>query len=170
MGVEISVIPLPPGVKTVYQVLRDNGYYVISSKGKNDFNFVFSLEDLYDSLASANMGFGGPDWRKRPEGRPFFAQIQLKGGKNNGRYKGAVATTDAAKPARRGKKARAANTGPFTDRAKVTVPPYYPDVPIIREEYAHHYDTIRHRSQVARQDAELQRRFDNGRGDGDDGK
>lgn len=122
-----EVIHLPEGVKTVYELLRDNGYYVISSKGKNDFNFVFDLNDMYDSLASANMGYGGADWRKRADGQPFFAQIQLRGGKNDGQYKGAGDKSDA----------------PHTDTAKMEIPPYYPDVPIIREEYAHHYDTIR---------------------------
>ncbi|MEO1645594.1 MAG: hypothetical protein AAFR67_10435, partial [Chloroflexota bacterium] len=58
-------------------------------------------------------------WRGRPGGKPFFAQIQLRGGKNSG--KGFEKT----------------------DPAKVEVPPYYPDHPVIRSEIAHHYDTIR---------------------------
>ena len=33
------------------------------------------------------------------------------------------------------------NEGEF-DRAAVTVPPYYPDIPLVREEIAHHYDCI----------------------------
>ena len=28
------------------------------------------------------------------------------------------------------------------DRAKVSVPPYYPDIPEVREEIAHHYDCL----------------------------
>ena len=43
-----EVIRLPEGVKTVYEVMRQSGYYVISSPGKNDFNFIFEMDDLYD--------------------------------------------------------------------------------------------------------------------------
>jgi arylsulfatase A-like enzyme len=118
-----EVIHLPEGVKTVYEVMREQGYYVISSKGKNDFNFMFDMNNLYDALLSKPMGYGGPDWRKRKEGQPFFAQIQLKGGKNSGKFAGYP----------QGK----------TDPTDMQIPPYYPDVPIIRQEYAHHYDTIR---------------------------
>lgn len=127
-----EVIHLPNGVKTVYELMRENGYYVYSSQGKNDFNFMFDLDNLYDDIAG-RMGFSGPQWRERPEGKPYFAQIQLKGGKNSGFYKGS--------PAAKSKNRR--NSGPFTDPAKIDVAPYYPDVPVIRREYAHHYDTIR---------------------------
>lgn len=130
-----EVIHLPHGVKTVYELMRDAGYYVYSSRGKNDFNFIFELDDLYDDIAG-NMGFSGPQWRKRPAGKPFFAQIQLKGGKNSGRFAGASTNKPDTKNQRR-------EAGPFTDPAKVAVAPYYPDVPVMRREYAHHYDTIR---------------------------
>jgi hypothetical protein len=128
-----EVIPLPAGVKTVYELMRHSGYYVISNPGKNDFNFIFEMDDLYDDLLSVRMGYGGPEWRKRKDGQPFFAQIQLRGGKNTGRFAGALDTEV--------KENRTA--GPFTDVTKMEIPPYYPDVPVMRKEYAHHYDTIR---------------------------
>ena len=132
-----EVIHLPDGVKTVYQLMREAGYYVYSSKGKNDFNFEFDLADLYDDLAG-NMGFSGPQWRNRPKGKPFFAQIQLRGGKNSGLYDGAQLAKNAGANGQQRREA-----GPFTDPAKTQVAPYYPDVPVMRREYAHHYDTIR---------------------------
>lgn len=134
-----EVIHLPEGVKTIYQLMREAGYYVYSSKGKNDFNFVFDLDDLYDDIAGT-MGFSGPQWRQRPDGKPFFAQIQLRGGKNSGAYRGSAAAKNAAV---KGKGKRGREPGPFTDQAKMKVAPYYPDVPVMRREYAHHYDTIR---------------------------
>jgi len=132
-----EVIHLPDGVKTVYQMMREAGYYVYSSRGKNDFNFIFDLNDLYNDLAGG-MGFTGPQWRKRSDGKPFFAQIQLRGGKNSGRFQGAQQQANNAD--NRGNRN---NKGPFTDPSKVSVPPYYPDHPVIRREIAHHYDTIR---------------------------
>lgn len=138
-----EVIHLPDGVKTVYQMMREAGYYVYSSRGKNDFNFIFDLDDLYDDIAGG-MGFSGPQWRKRPDGKPFFAQIQLRGGKNTGRFKGAHQQADNANNrGNRGNRGNRNNKGPFTDPSKVSVPPYYPDHPVIRREIAHHYDTIR---------------------------
>ena len=123
-----EVIHLPDGVKTVYEVMRDAGYYVCSSKGKNDFNFVFDLGSLYNAL-SGNMG-PHTGWREAPEGKPFFAQVQLRGGKNSGQFEGASAR-------------KKGNQNPHTDPEEMKVAPYYPDHPVMRREYAHHYDTIR---------------------------
>ena len=64
--------------------LREAGYYVTSNKGKNDFNYMFDYKDLYDDLAG-NMGLSDMHWRKRLKDKPFFAQIQLRGGKNSGK-------------------------------------------------------------------------------------
>ena len=50
------------------------------------------------------------------QNKRFFGQIQLRGGKNRA-------------PAK-------------MDRSEVAVPPYYPDIPIVREEIGHHYDVI----------------------------
>ena len=123
-----EVNPLPDEVETVYEMMRTAGYFVCSNKGKNDFNFLFSLEELYD-LAGPGMGpFAG--WRERPGATPFFAQIQLRGGKNSGQFAGAP-------PRRKG------DITPHTDPANMKVAPYYPDHPVLRREYAHHYDTIR---------------------------
>lgn len=123
-----EVIHLPEGVKTVYEVMREAGYYVCSSKGKNDFNFLFDLGDLYDDLPG-NMG-PHTGWRNAPEGKPFFAQIQLKGGKNSGQFTGADPKQKS-------------DPFPHTDPGRMKVAPYYPDHPVMRREYAHHYDTIR---------------------------
>ena len=117
-----EVIHLPAGVRTVYQLLREEGYYVYSNPGKDDFNFVFKRRDLYDKTLKAWMGFTGPEWRKRPDGSPFFAQIQLRGGKNSGKFR--------------------ADAEP-TDPDSISPPPYYPDVEAIRKEIAHHYDCVR---------------------------
>jgi len=122
-----DVIYLPEGVKTVYELMREAGYYVTSTQGKNDFNFVFRMSDLYDDVVRKNWGFSRDQWAQRPEGKPFFAQIQLAGDKNTGQYAGAPPGTK----------------GPFTDLSKMQVAPYYPDHPVIRRAYAHHHDTIR---------------------------
>ena len=113
-----EVIDLPDGVRTVYELFREHGYYVFNGGGKNDFNFMWDLKKLYD-FDGGRIGFHGPDWRKRRSDQPFFAQIQLRGGKNTG------------------------EVDQSTDPDRVEVMPYYPDHPVIRREIAHHYDCIR---------------------------
>ena len=113
-GEEINLLA---GVKTVYQLMREQGYYVTTQgANKNDFNFIFDGKDLYDIASGKTLP---PHWRKRKQGQPFFAQIQLKGGKNSGSV--------------------AEKTSPDA----VEVMPYYPDHPVIRGEIAHHYDCVK---------------------------
>ncbi len=108
---------LPDGVKTVYELMREAGYHVTTQgMDKNDFNFIFNRKNLYNRWSRKMLP---ALWSGREEGQPFFAQFQLAGGKNSG--KGV----------------------PQTDPAGVDVAPYYPDVPVMRDEYAHHYDCIR---------------------------
>ncbi len=114
-----EVIHLPDGVKTIYELMRDAGYYVTSQgMNKNDFNFIFDSKDLYDQQSGQTLpGL----WKDRAAGQPFFAQVQLRGGKHVFRMRGPLKT----------------------DPDKIEVAPYYPDHPVIREHYAKHYDTIR---------------------------
>jgi arylsulfatase A-like enzyme len=127
-----EVIHLPDGVKTIYQLMREAGYYVTTQgANKNDFNFIWQSEDLYDQNGGP---YDEPLWQGRREGQPFFAQIQLRGGKNTGQYAGAPARLRAS---------RGQAQTPHTDPAKMKVAPYYPDHPVMRREYAHHYDCIR---------------------------
>lgn len=112
-------IELPAGVKTIYELMRESGYFVTSQgMNKNDFNFLFNTKALYDHNGGEMLP---PHWRKRALGQPFFAQIQLAGGKSG--------------PARRRQDK--------TDPLQVEVMPYYPDHPAIRNEVATHYDCVR---------------------------
>ena len=114
-----EVIHLPHGVKTIYQLMREAGYFVTTQgMNKNDFNFIWDSKDLYDQQSKKMLpGL----WKNRANNQPFFAQIQLHGGKHAFHLKGKQGV----------------------DPASVTVPPYYADHPAIRAEIAKHYDTIR---------------------------
>lgn len=103
-------IALPEGVATVVELFRDAGYFV-SNNGKDDFNFV------WDGSA-----YSGRDWSGRAEGQPFFAQIQLQGGKrrHNPRWL----------PERR------------VSPDGVRLPPYYPAHPVVLKDWAAYLDTI----------------------------
>lgn len=69
-----DVKPLPAGVIPLTERLRRAGYFVCNGKdpaarqrGKSDYNFAYTDEELFD----------GFHWRQRPDGKPFFAQIQI---------------------------------------------------------------------------------------------
>lgn len=112
-------IDLPHGVRPLPTLLREHGYYTFNY-GKTDYNFRHQTSDLYDWIKT-QMNFDGVDpstlWRPATDAKkPWFGQIQLRGGKN-----------------RREKS---------VDPGKVSVPPYYPDAPVMRDEIAQHYDVI----------------------------
>ena len=120
-----SEIYLPKHIKLLPEYFKQHGYYTVNggpkttvyhknlhSKdrklGKSDYNFIWNPA-VYDSN----------DWTGRASGQPFFAQIQLQGGKY--------------------RKAKVANP---VDPAMVKLPPYYPDHPVIREDWARYLNSI----------------------------
>ncbi len=103
-------IHLPPGVKPVTRLLQDAGYNTCI-QGKTDFNFVVDKKDLSNVK----------DWIQTPADKPWFAQIQLKGGKGGNRVL-------------KNKKVISPDW--------IKVPPYYPDHPVFRSMLAGHYACV----------------------------
>ena len=105
---------LPDGMCTIADLMTAEGYFCFNV-GKTDYNFehagVFSEIPKTERLTP---------WRAAPIGKPFFGQIQLKGGKIN--------TT---------------KFGDKTDRNAVTIPRDYPQNDIYREIVAEHFDSAR---------------------------
>lgn len=97
-------------IRSIPELFRDAGYFVanrsLRGRGKTDYNFIPS--DLYDDA----------DWSKRANGQPFFAQVQLAGGK-----------------------ARNASVERPVDADEIQLPPYYPDVPAIRLDWARYLNS-----------------------------
>lgn len=117
----IGLIHLPEGVRTLPEIFSDGGYYSLGGGPKDDYNFVFEAAEIYDFLGKGwevNAGGDKPLWRNAPEGVPWFAQVHLQGGKLGGQAKAVI------------------------DPSTVPVPPYYPDIELVREEIGHHYDCI----------------------------
>ena len=122
-----SNIYLDAQYKLIPQYFREAGYYVVNTddsvrkkSGKTDYNFVFDFDKVYDPA----------DFSGHKEGQPFFAQVQLHGGKLRGdnNWK---------------KKARQHPAKPVTAN-QVTLPPYYPDYPVIRDDWAEYLNTVQY--------------------------
>ena len=116
---------VPPAyVKCFSEYLRAAGYYC-TNNSKTDYQFNAPFSAWNESSRQAH-------WRNRAESRPFFAVFNY--------------TTSHESQIRNRSKGmldRIANLGPQKhDPAKANLPPYYPDTPIVRKDWAQYYDII----------------------------
>lgn len=117
-------ITLPHGVVPIPQLFREAGYYTSNANaagtrpGKEDYNFEYRKQDLYDGI----------DWSGRKKDQPFFAQFQLSGGK----HRNIPANYTQI---------RSELSSPI-DPSVVELPPYYPDHPVLREDWAAYLDSV----------------------------
>ena len=134
-------IRLPEGVRTLPEIFKDAGYLVLNVSRED---FTRSDEEVKASAAvdaeKTDYNFDWNDgvfdrvhWRARRPGQPFFAQVQISGGKARGRG------NEERWPARAKKE-----LGSVTPRASIHLPPYLPDDPVIREDWAQYLDAVRY--------------------------
>jgi arylsulfatase A-like enzyme len=107
----------PPDVKTFTEYLRAAGYYT-SNANKLDYQF----SGIGDGAPITNWDEPAGDWRGRAPGQPFFAYETLLETHESNLF-GDTSRTD-------------------TDPSRVSVPPYYPDTPLVRRDLAKHYDNV----------------------------
>jgi arylsulfatase A-like enzyme len=131
-------IHLPGDVVPVPRLLRDAGYHASNvtvqeftrpeaelradpsvGVAKTDYNFEWDA-GVYDRT----------HWAAREPGRPFFAQVQLNGGK----YRHGARWDEQVEQA----------LGSRTPPEAVRLPPYLPDDPVIRADWAQYLDTVRY--------------------------
>lgn len=114
--------PLPNGARLITDRLREAGYFTanvtdiapgVRGTAKTDFNF-----------APPGKPFDGTNWNQRAKGQPFFAQINFQAPHKGPAFAAARKQTK------------------LVDPAKVELPPYHPDHPIVRDEWANYYDAV----------------------------
>jgi len=109
-----SLVPYPAGKQMYPQLLRAAGYYC-SNNSKEDYNLAKPGKVWDDSSKKAH-------WTNRASGQPFFAVFNSEKSHES--------------------KIRARPHTPVHDPAKVRVPPYHPDTPEVRRDWAQYYDIV----------------------------
>ncbi|MFW6125229.1 MAG: sulfatase-like hydrolase/transferase [Pirellulales bacterium] len=115
----------PPYVRCFTEYLREAGYYCTNNV-KTDYNFDSPATAWDESSRSAH-------WRTAPDGRPFFAVINL-----TTTHESQIRTADDVFARRTASLA----PGERHDPAEADLPPYYPDTPVVRRDWARYYDLI----------------------------
>lgn len=113
---------LPAGVECFPALLRRAGYYC-SNNVKEDYNFI-RPENVWDDSSNA------AHWRNRKDKtQPFFAVFNYVG-------------THESQVAKWKKREEPVEVKAGTDPGRATPPPYHPDTPLVREQWAHYYDLV----------------------------
>ncbi|TLD72128.1 DUF229 domain-containing protein [Phragmitibacter flavus] len=121
-----SQVPLPAGVEMYPQLLRRAGYYC-TNNNKEDYNHEKPKGTWDDSSKKAH-------WKNRAANQPFFAIFNST-------------TTHESQN-------RKPNRQLISDPSKVPLPPFHPDTPEVRGDWAQCYDNI------ATMDGEFQKHLD----------
>jgi arylsulfatase A-like enzyme len=109
-----SLVPLPEGVKLFPEYLREAGYFC-TNNSKEDYNVEKNGKVWDESSAKAH-------WRNRAKDQPFFAVFNF------------TQTHES--------QIRARPHMAVHDPAKAPVPPYHPDTPEVRSDWAQYYDKL----------------------------
>ncbi len=121
-----STARLPEFIKPFPTYLREAGYYC-SNNSKQDYQFKTPKGSWDDSNGKAH-------WRKRPaKNQPFFAVFNYTGCHESG-----IASTSKYKSVTKDLKPEQRQDA----RKLTTLPPYYPDTPIVREDWKRNYELI----------------------------
>jgi len=108
---------LPDGIGTIMDYFRSGGYFTVSLADNE-----LGTNGKTDYNFELDMTFDGKDWSERAAGQPFFAYANIKEP-----HRGFVKPSDVAEP---------------VDPDKVVPPPYYPNVPLVREDWAAYLNSI----------------------------
>lgn len=131
MHMRSKAVP-PAGVKAFTEYLRAAGYYC-TNNSKTDYNFEAPPshrppDSVWDETSAS------AHWRNRPDkSQPFFAVFNIMV-----THESQVRVPDDQY---RNNTARL-TPEQFHDPAKAKLPPYYPDTPLVRKDWARYYDNI----------------------------
>ncbi len=111
-----SVYPTPASIKFFPQYLKEAGYYT-TNNSKEDYNMI-KPDGVWDESSKK------AHYKNRKKGQPFFAIFNLGVSHESSLHKSTP------------------NEKLRHDPEKVTLPPYHPDTPEMRHDWAQYYDKI----------------------------
>jgi arylsulfatase A-like enzyme len=118
---------LPAAIPAYPKLLKQAGYYC-TNNAKKDYNSSFEADQtLWD--ASSNKAH----WKNRQPGQPFFAVFNLGTTHESQLQRETI---------RQYVNRRQIPAKPRVDPARIQLPPYHPDLPAIREDWARLHDLI----------------------------
>jgi N-sulfoglucosamine sulfohydrolase len=106
---------LPAPVKIITEYFREAGYFTSNCGG-----LAWDKPGKTDLNFAIDKPFDGTDWRQREAGQPFYAQVNLSETHR-------IFKRDPDNP---------------IDENKVELPPYYPDHPIARRDWANYLECV----------------------------
>lgn len=121
-----STAPLPDRITGFPDSLQEAGYFTVN-RGKTDYNTQDAdrlIKESWDEVSE------DAHWRDRSEGEPFFAVFNPRV-----THQSRISFLDQQFPALQ----------PYLgthDSAEASLPPYYPDTPIVRETWARYNDAV----------------------------
>lgn len=110
-----SGVELPEWLELLPETLRKAGYFC-TNNSKTDYNFVGDHTKYWDECS------GRAHYKNRAEDQPFFAVFNQTSSHES--------------------QIRNKNENPQHDPAKAPVPPYHPDTPEVRKDWAQYYDRL----------------------------
>jgi len=113
--------PLPDGVLTIPERFQRAGYFITNGRPEHDASEPMVRKGKLDwNFSVSGEPFDGTDWSQRDPGQPFFAQVNISEAHRPW-------TRDMERP---------------VDPSKVDLPPYYPDHPIVRIDWALYLEEV----------------------------
>ena len=127
-----SGFPLPKSFSGFPSLLKKRGYFTTNNV-KTDYNSE-NFQQIIDR--SWNLNSADADWRKRPNhDMPFFSVINLM---TSHQSRSMVWSHEKFRSEIQSK----LTSGQIHDFQKVTLPPYYPDTPVVRKTLARFFDCV----------------------------
>ncbi len=121
-----SRYPIPSKMKPYVNYLQEAGYYC-TNNSKTDYNFVGNDKSYWDECS------GKAHYKNRPDGKPFFAIFNIGVSHESSLFPKVI------------KKNRKYGTIPKEtrlDQATLDLPPYVPDLPEMRSDWAIYHDNV----------------------------
>jgi len=134
----------PDGVKAYPELLRAAGYYTYTDD-KLDYQFSGPLAGSGPTTLWDEEGAEATAWRDRRAGQPFFGFVNFLVTHESGVFRPLGSMPHSPIHLAMQLLRWWQLDGPVPDRvapADVTLPPYYPDTPLVRADVARHYNNI----------------------------